>query len=174
MQHQGQSYSKFVSMIAVSMLLMFAVMYLNTYQASHAWFSETRLYMTLLMGSTMAAVMLLFMRGMYQNARANLAILLGSVALFGAALCLVRTQSLVDDVDYMEGMIPHHSIAVLTSERAQIEDRRVRELADEILRAQRREIREMEFLIRDIRENGPATSEQEAARRPVPSFSGDP
>lgn len=171
-QHDGSSYTKFLAMIATSMILMFGVMYLNTYQLSHAWFSETRFYMTLLMGATMALVMLGFMLGMYKSRAANLAIVAGSIVLFAAGLWLVRTQTLVDDADYMEGMIPHHSIAVLTSERAQIEDLRVRKLADEIIKAQRREIQEMEYLIEDIQENGPATTEAEAAARPLPELEG--
>lgn len=40
-------------------------------------------------------------------------------------------------------MIPHHSIAILTSERAHISDPRVRDLADGIIEAQRREIDEI-------------------------------
>lgn len=51
---------------------------------------------------------------------------------------------------------------------------RVRELADEIIEAQRREIAEMEWLLADIAENGEATSADEADARPVPSFSGNP
>ncbi len=70
-------------------------------------------------------------------------------------------------------MIPHHSIAILTSERASIEDKRVRELADGIIKAQRREIKEMKWLINDIRKNGKAISEAEAAARPMPKFEGD-
>ena len=72
----------------------------------------------------------------------------------------------------MRGMIPHHSIAILTSERADIDDLRVRELADGIARAQRKEIKEMDWLIEDIERNGPATTEQEARQRPVPEFEG--
>ena len=72
----------------------------------------------------------------------------------------------------MSAMIPHHSIAILTSERAEIEDVRVRELADEIIKAQRREIKEMNWLIEDIQQNGPATTEAEANARPVPEFEG--
>lgn len=71
----------------------------------------------------------------------------------------------------MKAMIPHHSIAILTSERAEITDARVQELAGEIVEAQRREIAEMEWLIDDIAENGEATTEEEAAARPVPDFS---
>lgn len=172
MDKNGSSYLRFLAMIATSMVFMFAVMYLHTYRLSHAWYSETRFYMTLLMGATMGVVMLAFMLHMYKDGKKNLAIFAGSVLLFLAALFLVRSQALVGEVSYMKGMIPHHSIAVLTSERSNIEDVRVRELADEIIKAQRREIKEMEWLIEDIRENGPATSEAEAERRPVPKFEG--
>lgn len=50
----------------------------------------------------------------------------------------------------MKTMIPHHSIAVLTSERADIQGPRVRELAESIIEAQRREIDEMKALIKDL------------------------
>jgi len=79
-----------------------------------------------------------------------------------------------DDQAYMNGMIPHHSIAILTSERADIDDVRVRKLADEIIEAQRKEIAEMKWLVEDIEENGPATNEEEAQQRPVPEFQASP
>ncbi len=72
----------------------------------------------------------------------------------------------------MNGMIPHHSIAILTSERADIDDVRVRELADEIIEAQRKEIKEMKWMLADIDDNGEATRAAEAAERPVPEFEG--
>ena len=137
-------------MIGTSAVLMYLAMYLNTYSWNHVFFSEMRLYMNLLMTTIMAVVMLWFMRHMYTDTRTNQYIISGSVALFVIALFLVRTQVLVDDVDYMEAMIPHHSIAILTSERAQISDPRVRALADEIIAAQKREIAEMKRLIEDL------------------------
>ena len=174
-QDTSSSYKKFFGMIGTSMILMYILMYLNSYQIfGHAWFSETRLFMTLIMGSVMTVVMLTFMRRMYANRKVNLAIYAGAVLLLLSSVWLVRSQITVSDVDYMEGMIPHHSIAILTSERAQIEDLRVRELADEIIAAQRREIKEMEWLIADIREHGAATDQEDAEARPVPSFSGAP
>ncbi len=146
----SQSYKTFFIMIGTSSILMYAAMYLNTYAWDHIFFSEMRLYMNLLMTAIMAVVMLWFMRHMYTDKKTNTYIVGGSVALFIVALFLVRSQTLVDDVDYMEAMIPHHSIAILTSERAQIEDPRVRELADAIIEAQREEIAEMKRLIEDL------------------------
>lgn len=143
-------YRNFILMIAVSATLMFGLMYLNTYQPGHVWFSQTRLFMTFIMAGSMALVMLFFMRLMYKDKQANLAIVIGSVALMGLGFWLVRSQATVGDVAWMKAMIPHHSIAILTSERANITDPRVRKLADSIIEAQRREIGEMEALIRDI------------------------
>lgn len=137
-------------MIATSSVLMYLAMYLNNYAWDHIFFSEMRLYMNMLMTAIMAVVMLWFMRHMYTDKKTNTYIVGGSVALFVVALFLVRSQVLVDDVDYMEAMIPHHSIAILTSERAQISDPRVRELADEIIAAQEREIAEMKKLIEEL------------------------
>ncbi len=169
-----ENYLNFFAMIGVSMIFMYLLTYLNSYKIlEHAWFSETRLFMTLIMGSVMMVVMLIFMRGMYRNTKANIAIIIGSGLLLLSAVFLVRSQVTVRGIDYMEAMIPHHSIAILTSERAQIKDPRVRELADEIIRAQRREIKEMEWLIEDIKTNGVALTQEEADARPVPEFSGE-
>jgi hypothetical protein len=144
------SYTRFFAMIATSTIIMFGLMYLNTFEVDHVFFSQTRAWMALVMGATMGVVMLLFMLGMYANRGANAAILVGCVIVFGASLWLVRSQATVDDVSYMKAMIPHHSIAVMTSERARIRDPRVRNLADRILSAQLREIDEMKALVADL------------------------
>jgi hypothetical protein len=143
-------YGKFAAMIATSTVVMFGLMYLNTYQLEHVTFSETRTYMAIVMGATMAVVMLAYMLKMYPNRRVNIGIFLGSAIVFAVALWLVRSQVTVDDVSYMKAMIPHHSIAIMTSERAQIRDPRVRLLADQIVKSQREEIAEMKALIRDL------------------------
>ena len=167
-KHSG--YGKFFAMIATSMVAMYGLMYLNTYDISHVRWSDTRLFMTFIMGAAMAVIMLSFMRGMYKNKQANLAIYAASVVVLLIALYLVRSQTTVQDSSWMRAMIPHHSIAILTSERATINDVRARELADEIIEAQRREIEEMNWLLEDIAANGIAATEAEAEARPVPEF----
>lgn len=153
------TYFRFGAMILTSTLVMFGLMYLNTYALDHIFFSQTRAWMAVVMGATMAVIMLLFMLAMYRNRRANVAILLASAVAFAASLWLVRSQETVDDVSYMRAMIPHHSIAIMTSKRAHIRDPRVRELADGIIAAQVREIDVMERLIADlVREPTPANA----------------
>lgn len=155
------SYKRFAAMIATSTVVMFGLMYLNTYALDHVFYSQTRTWMALLMGAVMAVIMLGFMWSMYKNPRANVAILVGSAVVFAGALWLVRSQQTVYDVSYMKAMIPHHSIAIMTSERAHIRDPRVRELADKIIEAQVREIGEMKALIADLE------------RKPIPSNAPD-
>ncbi|MEO8226483.1 MAG: DUF305 domain-containing protein [Gemmatimonadota bacterium] len=143
-------YAKFAAMIATATVVMLGLMYLNTLQLDHVYFSETRAYMAVVMGATMASIMLGFMLHMYPNRRVNLSIFAGSAVVFAIALWLVRSQQTVEDVSYMKAMIPHHSIAILTSSRAHISDPRVRKLADGIIESQRREIAEMKALITDL------------------------
>lgn len=149
------NYVRFGLMILCSTLVMYGLMYLNTYELAHVHFSQTRAWMALLMGAAMAIVMLAFMLGMYKDKRRNAVVFLGAAAVFAVSLWLVRSQRTVDDVSYMRAMIPHHSIAIMTSERARISDPRVRKLADGIAATQRKEIAEMEALIADIDRNGP-------------------
>jgi hypothetical protein len=171
-QHERTMYLIFAAMIGTSTTTMFLLTYTNAVTWSHMTFSEERVYMAILMGSAMAIIMLGFMWGrMYSNVKVNVAIVIGALVVGSTALWLSRSQALVDDQAYMEGMIPHHSIAILTSERADIDDVRVRELADAIIEAQRKEIAEMKWLIDDIQKNGKATTAEEAEQRPAPEFS---
>ena len=145
------NYTKFVAMLAASFIAMYITMYLNTYQIDHVYFSLTRFYMSCLGIATMAIIMFVAMRNMYNNKKKNIAIVLGSVALFGTALGLVRVQApIVGDVLWMKAMIPHHSIAILTSGRADIQDPEVKKLADDIIKAQKREIEEMKAMIQRL------------------------
>ena len=153
---RGMGYGLFSAMIATSTVVMFALMYLYTYALDHVFFSQTRMWMALYMGAAMAVIMLSFMLGMYSNRNLNIAIFIGAIVAFGVSLWLVRSQETVEDLAWMRAMIPHHSIAILTSERADISDPRVRALADAIIEAQRGEIAEMKHYISEIEANGDA------------------
>lgn len=149
-QKSMNPYVKFTLMILTSTIVMYVMMYFNTYQWNHIYFSETRAYMALYMGAGMAIVMLAFMTNMYKKTKINLMIYGLSILMFAIGIWGVRSQATVDQVDWMQAMIPHHSIAILTSTRADIEDPRVRQLAEDIIKAQKREIAEMQALIEEL------------------------
>lgn len=147
-------WGRFAAMIAVSTVIMFLLMYQLVYSPDHALFSLTRLISSLVMACVMTAVMLAFMWGMYRPAGAKLAVLVAAIVGGGVLLAVNRGQTLVGDASYMQAMIPHHSIAINNSRRADLRDPRVRYLADRITRDQLKEIAEMRLLLDDIRQHG--------------------
>jgi len=168
--HMYSMYLRFGAMILTAMVIMYAMMFVSAWEWSHVRWSESRLFMALSMGGTMGLVMLGWMLNMYHNVKINLLIVVISLSLLIGAVFLDRSQVTVQDNSFMSAMIPHHSMAILRSERAEMADLRVCELAVEISEAQRREILEMDWLIEDIKQNGPASTTEEAEARSVPSF----
>jgi hypothetical protein len=169
--HQRGMYLRFGAMILTAMVVMYGVMFISSYEWSHIRFSESRMFMALTMGGTMGLIMLGWMLNMYRDVKGNIAIVLVSLLLLGGGAWLDRSQATVDDSDFMQAMIPHHSMAITRSERANMDDVRVCRLAVEISEAQRREIAEMDWLIEDIERNGVADTPEKAADREVPDFS---
>lgn len=140
-------------MLICSAISMYITMYFNTFEFSHIFFSWTRMYMTFIGVSGMAIIMFLFMKKMYSNKTKNVAIILGSLLLMAVSTYLVRYQIPINDVRWMKAMIPHHSIAILTSNRADLKDPEVKELANQIIEAQKKEIEEMKKMIERLEEN---------------------
>jgi len=147
-------WGKFVAMIATSTVVMFFLMYHLVYSLDHALFSVNRLIASLIMGCVMAVIMLGFMWSMYEGKRTKVVIVAVAAVLGVLLLYMNRAQTLVSDTTFMRAMIPHHSIAINNASKAWISDPRVRELADEIIASQVREIEEMKLLIADIEREG--------------------
>jgi hypothetical protein len=166
-QPMEMGWGRFSGMIATSTAIMFPLMYQLVYTADHATFSLTRLISALVMGAVMALVMLAFMWSMYPGTGKKVATMLGAAAVAITLLVVNRSQSLIDDTGFMKAMIPHHSIAINNARKAQISDPRVRELADEIISSQVREIQEMKLLVDDIDRHGKRGSSVLPARQAV-------
>lgn len=169
--HGSRMYLRFAAMLLTAMVVMYWTMFVGSWEWGHVRFSQSRVFMALTMGGAMGLVMLAWMLNMYKSTKANVAVVGVSVLLLGGGAFLDRSQVTVDDSAFMRAMIPHHSLAITRSERAQIQDVRVCELAVEISEAQRREIFEMDWLIEDIARNGVAATPEQAQARAVPEFS---
>lgn len=158
------SWSRFAAMIATSTFIMFFLMYQLIYSVEHATFSVNRLVSSLVMGCVMAVVMLGFMWSMYEGKATKVAVVAVATVLGTTLLLLNRGQAFIGDVSFMRAMIPHHSIAINNARKASISDPRVRELADEIIASQIREIAEMKLLIEDIERSGERGTSELPAR----------
>jgi cytochrome c oxidase subunit IV len=168
--HGMGMYLRFGGMILTAMVVMYGVMFVSSYEFGHIRWSQSRMFMALTMGGTMGLIMLGWMLNMYKDVKANVAIVVASILLLSVGAFLDRSQTTVDDSAFMSAMIPHHSMAITRSERFEVDDVRVCELAVDISEAQRREILEMDWLIDDIERNGAATTAGKAQARAVPDF----
>lgn len=144
---ETKNYRKFALLLLASFVVMYFVMYSMLASFGHFYFSVSRLYMTFLMVAPMALIMLAFMTGMYTNKKKNAFIILGCAVIFAVVFMFLRNQTFIGDKAYMKAMIPHHSAAILTSEKAEITDPQVQDLAEEIIRSQRKEIAEMKRIL---------------------------
>jgi uncharacterized protein (DUF305 family) len=153
MKMEKSNYKKFGVILMISFILMYVIMFLNVDDIDHVYINMTRFYMTLLMISAMAILMVVMMPMMYSNKNINTAIITSGVVVFILAFAGVHTQTGISDIQYMKGMIPHHSIAIMTSKNAHIKDARVRKLADNIIKTQEKEIAEMKAMIDSLKNN---------------------
>lgn len=150
MEHGGSPYKKLLLMLVISFIFMYGIMFLNVDEANHIYLSLTRTYMSVLMVSAMALVMLPMMGKMYPNKKLNRLILLSAVVVFAGVLTFLRQQTFIGDVQYMKGMIPHHSSAIMTSKNASIEDPEVKKLSEQIIKSQEEEIAQMKAKLKEL------------------------
>lgn len=147
---KGMSYKKFGITMIVSIFIMYIIMFLNINKVAHYHTSLTRIYLALLMVSAMAILMMLMMGKMYPDKKTNTLIMIAGTFVFVLVLIGLRTQTPIGDVQYMKAMIPHHSSAILVSKNANIKDPEVKKLSEDIIKAQEKEIAEMEALIKKL------------------------
>lgn len=137
-------------MFALNLLLSLIPMYLAMFTMIDGWRdfrnNLNMLYMALTMLAPMGVIMLATMGGMYGNRGLNIALCLKLTVLFVASLSATRQQALVDDRQFIDSMIPHHSGAILMCRKAKISDEELRTLCGEIVKAQRAEIDQMEAI----------------------------
>ena len=143
----GMSYKMFSIMMVISFVIMYGIMFLNVDEANHIYLSTTRTYMSLLMVSSMAVIMMLMMGKMYPDKKINTGIIIGGIVVFALVLAGLRTQTPIGDVQYMKAMIPHHSSAIMVSKNANIQDPEVKKLSEGIIASQEKEIAEMKAII---------------------------
>jgi len=144
------SYKKFATMMVISFIVMYIVMFFNIDRFEHFHNSLTRVYMALLMVAPMAVAMMLMMGKMYPSKKTNNIIIASAAVVFFIALAGLRTQTPIGDEQYMKAMIPHHSSAIMVSKHANITNPEVKKLSEQIIESQEKEIAEMDALLKRL------------------------
>jgi len=154
--HGGQSHSDHSSrgrpylMFWINMILGLIVMYVVMFSMIDGW-SDFRnnlnmFYMAVTMWAPMGIFMLATMPGMFPNRSQNIALYVIFALLTIGSFWATRTQFRIDDRQFVESMIPHHSGAILMCREATLADPELKTLCEEITKAQREEIQRMEHI----------------------------
>lgn len=134
-------------MFWVNMILGLVVMYVVMFTMIDGWHdfrnNLNMLYMALTMWAPMGIFMLATMPGMFPKRAMNVGLYLGLLLITALSFFGTRTQSLIDDRQFIQSMIPHHSGAILMCREADLRDAELVALCGEIIEAQRREIEQM-------------------------------
>lgn len=133
--------------LIASGIVMYFVMFTMIATTGDFYNNLNTFYMTLMMVTSMAALMLWMMRAMYPNRRTNIVLYSAFAVVFILSFAGMRTQSLVGDNQFLRSMIPHHSGALLMCERSRIRDPEIIALCGEIIRSQTSEIVQMKAII---------------------------
>ncbi|MBI5278118.1 MAG: DUF305 domain-containing protein [Burkholderiales bacterium] len=132
---------------ALNMALSLAVMYIVMFSMIDGWadfrHNLNTLYMALAMVAPMGITMLATMRGMYASKPLNVALYAALTLVFAGALAATRQQGGIGDGQFIASMIPHHSGAVLMCREAPIQDAELARLCERIATSQRQEIEQM-------------------------------
>ncbi len=147
MKSMKGGYRSFAIELTLDFVIMYLVMYTMIASLDHFYFNLNNVYMTLMMVSPMAILMLVFMRSMYPSKRTNLLIGGAAALVFAVSFYGMRTQAAVGDTEFLRSMIPHHSGAILMCRESSLKDPEVLGLCDEIVRSQEREIAQMKAIL---------------------------
>ncbi|RXF71451.1 DUF305 domain-containing protein [Hansschlegelia zhihuaiae] len=155
--HQGHSHSgaRAYWMLGLNLLLSLIVMYLVMYTMIDGWpdyrNNINMLYMALTMWAPMGILMIVTMGSMYQNARTNIVLYAVFALVTLGSFWATRSQALVDDRQFIQSMVPHHSGAILMCREAKLVDPELVKLCQDISQGQRREIEQMNAIAARLR-----------------------
>ena len=137
-------------MFWINMILGLAVMYVVMFSMIDGWpdfrNNMNMFYMAVTMWAPMGIFMLATMPGMFPNRKMNIVLYIAFALLTVLSFGGTRSQAFIDDRQFVDSMIPHHSGAILMCREADLEDQELRDLCQEIIQAQRSEIQQMEAI----------------------------
>ncbi|MCV0415702.1 MAG: DUF305 domain-containing protein [Brevundimonas sp.] len=140
----GRPYLMFWINMILGLIVMYVVMFSMIDGPRDFRNNLNMAYMAVTMWAPMGVFMLATMPGMYPDKRVNLGLYVLFALLTAGSFWATRAQALIDDRQFVESMIPHHSGAILMCREANLSDPELVALCRDITVAQRTEIDQME------------------------------
>lgn len=150
----GRPYLMFWVNMALGLVVMYVVMFTMIDGFGDFRNNLNMFYMAITMWAPMGIFMLATMPGMFPRKRLNIALLIAFGTLTVASFAATRAQALIDDRQFIDSMIPHHSGAILMCREADLRDAELVTLCKDIIDAQRSEIQLMEQIGRRLDQGG--------------------
>jgi hypothetical protein len=132
-KHGGRPYLMFWINMGLGLLVMYVVMFSMIDGIRDFRNNLNMFYMAVTMWAPMGIFMLATMPGMYPRRSLNI-----------GSFTATRAQALIDDRQFIDSMIPHHSGAILMCREADLSDAELVSLCEDITGGQRSEIEQME------------------------------
>ena len=133
--------------LAISLAIMYVVMFAMIYSFGEFIQNINFFYMALMMWAPMGSLMLLTMGSMYVSKKLNMVLHIAFALVFVLSFVGIREQGLVGNSQFLRSMIPHHSGAILMCENASLSDPQIKRLCDGIIEGQKAEIAQMKALL---------------------------
>lgn len=146
-------YKALAATVGIHFFIMFALTYVGVARLDHIYPNLNRFYMAVIMVAPMVILMMIFMGHMFENKKLNILLYSVSALIFIGSFFAIRSQTLVGNEQFLKSMIPHHSIAIKTCEKAHFDDPGIGELCVQIVEAQREEINQMEDILKRLDSN---------------------
>ncbi len=149
-EHGDMHYKHLLIMTVLSFVSMYVFMYSMVNSFANVYSSLNQVYMAAVMTAPMVIIEVIVMRGMYQNKKKNVSILILSAVTLIVFFTFIRQQTAITDKQFLRSMIPHHAGAILMCEEAPLENPKLKELCKNIISSQQAEIEQMKSLLREF------------------------
>lgn len=146
----GMMYKKLAIMMILSFIAMYILMYAMVDKLANVIPNVNQFYMAGLMSMPMLVIELIVMGSMYMNKKLNIVLLITGFAGALVFFICIHQQTGVRDKQFLKSMIPHHAAAVLMVEKASLTDPEIKELANDIITSQQKEIKQMKDKLKEL------------------------
>lgn len=157
--------SRILMATLVTLVTLSVMFYLNYYAERNMWFFERNPLVAGGMGIATAVVFTGLLLSIITDRSQRLSLFVGSATIFTVAFYFTQPKHLLIDNQWMMPLVSEQNIDSLYQHEDAMRDVRVVEVAYQLSQAQEQSIQQLTHILEDIEQNGPATTQYEAANR---------